>query len=83
MQRVSPKSEGSEPHSGFPSLGLPLEDDAPEHLVLKASGAYFLESQRAVGSRNSALKGHTQNLSCSRPQGRSSNLKGAWVRSIC
>ena len=48
--------------------------------VLKARGAYFQETQRAVGNIHSILQEHTQNLTCSGSQERGSNLKEAWVR---
>ena len=35
-----------------------------------------------MGNRDSAYKGHTQNLLHSRTQGRSSYLKGTWVRLV-
>ena len=75
---ISARNEGSEPHIRLPSLGvLHQEDKPPEHLALKANRAYFQETQRAMG------KGHTQNLTCFGTQGRSSNLKEAWVRLTC
>ena len=81
LQRFPPRSKGSKPHIGLPSLGiLHQEDEPPECLALKASGAYFPESQRAVGNRDSTLKGDIQILICSGVEGRSSNLKEAWVR---
>ena len=77
MQRFSPRSKGSEPHIRLPRPRvLHWEDEPPKCLALKASGAY-LEFQRAVGNRDSTLKGHTQNLTSSKGQGRSSDLKGA------
>ena len=83
LQRFSPRNQGSELNVGLPSLGiLHQEDEFPEHLSLKANGAYFLENQRTVGNRDSTLKGCIQNLTCSGTQGRSSNLKGGWVRPI-
>ena len=39
----------------------------PAYLIMKASEAYFQETQRAVGNRDPTIKGHTQNLTCSRP----------------
>ena len=67
------------PWTGSPALGR----RAPQCLALKASKAYFQESQRAVGNRDSTLKRHTKNLICSKTQGRSRNLKEAWVRPTC
>ena len=84
LQRFSPGSKGFESHVRFPSPGiLHWEDKPPKCLALKASGAYFQESQKAVGNRDSTLKGHTQNLTHSKTQSRSSNLKGGGVRPTC
>ena len=47
--------------------GLSPISGSPEHLVLKVSGACFQESQRAGGSGDSSLKGHTQNLTLQDP----------------
>lgn len=33
-----------------------------------------------MGNRDSTPKGYTQNLTCSKTQGRSINMDGAWVR---
>ena len=52
---------------GSPRLGgggsvLQWKDEPLEHLALKVSGAYFWESHRAVGNRDSTLKS-TQKMS--------------------
>lgn len=48
LQRFSPRSKGCEPHFRLPSLEvLCQEDKLPEHLVLKASRAYFWEIHKA------------------------------------
>lgn len=74
----SPRSEGSKPHIGLPSLGvLHQEVEHPEYLALKARETYDQESQRSIGNRDSVLKGHAQNLTCSEFQHRDSSLKGA------
>ena len=39
------------------------KDEPPEHLALKISDAYFQETQKTVGNRDSILKGQTQILS--------------------
>ena len=79
MQSFSPKSEGSEPYIGLLSPGLLHQEDKPsECSALKASRVYFWET--LLGNTDSTLKGHTQNLMCFGTQGRSSNLKGAWVQ---
>ena len=60
MQRFSPRGEGSESHIRFPSPAvLHQEDENPECLALKVSGAYFGDSQSTVGNRDSSFKGHT------------------------
>ena len=84
LQRFSPTSKGSESLIRLLSMEvLCQEDKPPEHLYLKASRAHFQKSQKAEGNRASTLKEWTQNLTHSRIQGRSSNLKGAWVRPTC
>ena len=82
--RGSPQEARGPSTLDFLAWGLALGRTPPERLALKPSGAYFPEGQRAVGNnRDSTLKGCTQNLTCSRTQGRSSNLKGAWIRPTC
>ena len=50
---------------------------------LKAKEAYFGETRRPVGNRDSTLQGaHTESPG-SRAQGRSSRLKGSWIRPTC
>ena len=66
--------------SGFPAWSPTLGRWAPEFLVLRASKAYFGETQRALGSRDSTLKECTQNFLSSRPHSRNNNLKGVWLR---
>ena len=84
MQSFSPRSKGSESYTEVSSPRVWYKKDKPpEYLALKASRAYFPEGQRAVGNRDPTHKGHPQNLTHSRTQGRSSNLKGAWVRPTC
>lgn len=60
-----PKDKGLlAPHQAHqPRRFLLEEDEPPEHLALKASGAYFQESQRAMRNRDSSIRGCTQNLS--------------------
>lgn len=61
MEKFSPKSQESKHHFRLPSLEvLHREDRLPERLALKASRACMLE--RAVGNRDSTLKGHMLNL---------------------
>ena len=84
LQRIFPRSEGSEPHISLPSLGfLSWEDKPPECLALKARRVYLQETQRTVGNRGSTLEGHIQKLIHSGTQERSHNLKEDWIRSIC
>lgn len=59
------------------------ENELWEHLVLKSNGAYFRESQRAIGHGDPTLKGHTRNFACTEMQGRSSTLIRSWVRLTC
>ena len=63
IARPSLMSMGSDPHVGSHSLGILLqEDELSECLTLKPSRAYFEESQRDVGKRDSTLKRCTQTL---------------------
>lgn len=55
-------------------------DELPQCLVFKVNRAYFKESQGAVGNGDSTLKRLTENLTHFRTQGRSSYLKGIWIR---
>ena len=59
IQRFSHRSETSEPHIRLPSPGVLHREDKPiECLALKTSGAYFGESQRTVGNRDSTHVGN-------------------------
>ena len=54
-------SEGLELHIELPSPGdLPQEDELPYVWLPKTSRTYVRESQRAMGNRDSALKGHSE-----------------------
>ena len=76
-----PQEARTEPHVRLPSPGiLHWKDKPPGHLALKASRAYFPESQRAVGNRNSPIKGCMQRFTHFGTQGRSSHLRGDWAR---
>lgn len=57
------------PHLEGPALG----GQAPG--TFRASRAHVQERQRAAANRDSSLKGLTHNVTCSKIQGRSSNLK--------
>ena len=84
LQSFSPRREGSEPHISLPRPAvLGQEYETPEHLSLKACGAYFWESQRAVGNRVSTFKGCTQKSHLLQDQGRSCHLPVAWGRPTC
>ena len=62
-QKSFSRSESLSPTLGSQSWGVLHQEDEPlEHLGLKDSRVYTWESQRAVGHRDSALKGCTQNL---------------------
>ena len=79
--RGSSKGVRSEPHIGIPRPGvLHQEDDPSELLTSKPSGTCVQKGQRAIGNRDSAPKGHMQNLTCSESQHSSSSLKEAGVR---
>ena len=57
---VLPKKQGIQAPIDLPSPGiLHQEEESPEHLVLKANGAYLWKTQRAVGNRDHTLKWHT------------------------
>ena len=75
MLKFSPRSEGSRPHVRLAST---VKKSPFKVSLLRLAGLIF--GQRAVGNRNSTLKGCTQNFTHSGTQGRSSNLKGTWVR---
>lgn len=65
-QELALQERGVWAHIHFSSLGvLHQEDEPPEHLALKTSRAHVWESQRAVGNKDSPLKGCAQNLTCS------------------
>ena len=72
------RSQVSKSHTEVTSLVLHWEDEHPECLALKISGAYV----RTRGWR-AILKGHVQKLPCSKSLCRSCSLKGVWVRHTC
>ena len=57
-----------------------LEEEPPEHLDLKASGAWLQQLYRTGGNRDSTLGGRTQGLMHYGTQGKSSDSIGAWGR---
>lgn len=49
---VLPREQGVQAPQQLPSLGVLYQEDvSPEYLALKASGAYFRESRRAVENK--------------------------------
>ena len=59
----------SESHIGLPNPGLPLWEYEPlECLALKAKGAGFGKTQRAMGNRASTLKRCIENFTHSKTQ---------------
>ena len=59
--RQENRSKGSQRDIRLPSTGvLYQEDELPEHLALKISGAFFQEFQKAGGNRHFTFKGCTQ-----------------------
>lgn len=75
IAEVLPKKE-LKLHIGLLSPGLlHQEEEPPGHLALKANVAFFHKTQRDVENRAVTLKGHPQNFTPSKTQGRSSHLK--------
>ena len=84
LQRFSPRSKGSETHIWPPAQGFCTGKTSPQDIWFwRPVGLYFWVTWRAVGIRDSTLKGHTQNLTHCETLGRSSNKKGAWVGPTC
>lgn len=76
MQKLSLKSNGSEPYTEFsnPRI-LHGEHKSLECLALKASRVCVQESQRALGNQEFFPKECTQNCTSSQTQHRGSNLE--------
>lgn len=54
LQRVSPRSKGSEPHAGLPSVKvLHWDDEPPELLSMKAAEVNGEESHRTGKNKDS------------------------------
>ena len=71
-QRLTYRSESSEPHVRFPSLGIcHWEKEPPEHLALKASGACAQELHGTGRNKDPILERHTQDFMCTVSQGKS------------
>ena len=74
MQKLSLKSDGSEPYTGLSKpRTLHGEHKSLECLAQKASRVCVQESQRALGNQEFFLKGRTQNCTRSQTQHRGSN----------
>lgn len=83
IAEVLPKKE-LKLHVGLLSPGvLHQEKEPPGHLALKVNVAFFQKTQRDVENRDLVLKGHPQNFTSSKTQGRSSHLKEVSVRPMC
>ena len=80
LQRFSPRGKGSDHTPGSPAQGSCTGKTVLKMFGFEDNWGLFWETQRGKGNRDSTLKGHTQNLTCSGIQGRSSNSKGAYVR---
>ena len=75
-QRLTYRSESSEPHVESPCLGIwHWEKEPLEHLALKASGACVQELHRTGGNRDPILKRRTQTFTCTESQGKA---KSSW-----
>ena len=71
LQRLTYKSESSEPHIKFPHLGIRhWEKEPPEHQALKASGVCVQELHGTGGNRDPILERHTQTFMCIGSQGK-------------
>ena len=70
-QRLTYRSEGSEPHIKLPCVGIwHWEKEPLEHLDLKASGACAQVLHGTGGNRDPILKRHTQTFTCTESQGK-------------
>ena len=75
-QRLTYRSESSEPHVKSPCLGIwHWEKEPLEHLALKASGACVQELHRTGGNGDPILKRRTQTFTCTGSQGKA---KSPW-----
>ena len=74
-QRLTYKSESSEPHIKLSHVGIwHWEKEPLEHLALKASGACAQELHGTGGNGDPILKRHTQTFSCTGSQGKAKSL---------
>ena len=70
-QRLTYRSENSEPHIKLPCMGAwHWEKEPPEHLALKASGTWVQELHGTGGKEDSILKRQTQTFTCPGSQGK-------------
>ena len=82
-QRLTYRSESSEPHIKYPCLWIwHWEKEPPEHLALKTSGACVQEIYGTGGNRDPILKRCTQTFTCTGSQGKAVSI-GIWVRFYC
>ena len=80
--RGSPlRMKGLSSTSGPPAWGSCMGKTSSQNIWLGKPGDLLLGDLEAVGNVGITLKGCRENLPCSRIQGKSSNWKGAWVRS--
>ena len=70
-QRLTYKSESSEPHIRLSRVGIWHREKEPlAHLALKASGACVQELHWTGGNGDPILKRHTQTFTCTESQGK-------------
>ena len=70
-QRLTYRSESSEPHIKLPRVGIwHWEKEPLEYLALKASGACVQELHRTAGNRDPILQRRTQTSTCTGSQGK-------------
>ena len=70
-QRLTYRSESSEPHIKCPHLGIwHWEKEPPEHLALKASGDCVQELHRTGGNGDPILERRTQTFTFTGSQGK-------------
>ena len=62
---------------------LALGGGAPEHLVLRASGACTQELHRPGGNADSTLERHAQVFMCTGSEDKAETLTGIWVGPSC
>ena len=83
LQRFSCSRETPECHTEIPSPGYSTGKRSLQSIWLWRPSGLNCRSPTRLGEKDFTLKGLTQNLTCTRTQGKSSNLIGAWARSTC